>query len=355
MTHATPFQYRLAGCFGLLFLGVVGVEILVVNRPDFSSRPMLPAAVTLDLLLLVPLLFYGLLARPNRWPLNTVAAAFGVSVAVAYFVLPAAQHHYLSWTRYCVAGLEIVSVAVVIRHLRRLVRAFQLTRAVEDGYVESLTAACTQVLKRPLAALVTEVSMLYYGLLSWRATPEVRTSEQAFSSHRESGVGALLGTVALLSVAEMGAAHLLLLRWWPAAAGWALLVHVYGLLFLVAHLRAIRLRPTLLQPKQQVVVRASFLWSVRIPVALLTDAHLVTDAPAPAPDLLNMGRMLLTPPNLLLTCSEPVMATGPYGMRRTVRRVSCYLDQPTAFLAALAVGTSVPPNTPTGSGVGNNP
>jgi hypothetical protein len=47
---------------GLLLL-ILLVEYLVVQRPDFSTHPALPAAVTFDLVVGLPLLFYFLVVR----------------------------------------------------------------------------------------------------------------------------------------------------------------------------------------------------------------------------------------------------------------------------------------------------
>jgi hypothetical protein len=56
----------------------------------------------------------------------------------------------------------------------------------------------------------------------------------------------------------------------------------------------------------------------------------------PAPDLLNAARLLLTPPNLLLTFAEPQQVRGLYGLQRTVRRLAIYVDEPAALVQQLA-------------------
>mgnify|MGYP000633211140 CR=1 FL=1 len=50
---------------------------------------------------------------------------------------------------------------------------------------------------------------------------------------------------------------------------------------------------------------------------------------------------LLAAPNVLLSFAAPVVVTGPYGINRTVRCMALHLDQPQAFLAALAGGLDV--------------
>lgn len=336
MTTVTSFRYRPALYFGLLLLGVVGVETLVTRRPDFATQPLLPAAVTFDLLVGLPLAFYWVIVRSYRLPLTAVVGAFSAAVGLAYYLLPPSQQLYLGWTRYGLAGLEMVAIILLLLNVRRLTQAFRRIRPVTTGYPETLSEAFTAVFQRPLVAVAVELSLFYYALLSWRATPEVEPASQAFPCHRESGTEALLGAVALVSVAEMAVVHLLLQRWWPAAAGWALVVHLYGLLFLVAHIRAVRLRPTLLTPDYQLVVRVGFLWKAQLPLCQLETALKVTDTALPPDNCQNLARPLLTPPNLVLTFSADVVVTGPYGLRRTVRQLSCFVDQPDAFLRTVS-------------------
>lgn len=53
--------------------------------------------------------------------------------------------------------------------------------------------------------------------------------------------------------------------------------------------------------------------------------------PPAAPGLLNAARLLLTPPNLLLTLAGPQRVRGLYGRHRLVRRLAIYVDEPAAL------------------------
>ena len=199
---------------------------------------------------------------------------------------------------------------------------------------------------RPLAPLVTEISLFYYALLSWRARPETQPTDQVFTACRESAFTAYLATVGLLSVVEMGVAHVLLLRWNPTAALVGGVLHAYGLLLLLAHLRAVRLRPMHLMASGELVLRVGFLWELRLPATAIVACVPLNDAPPAAPGLVNAARLLLTPANLLLTLREPHTARGPYGLPQKVSRLAVYLDDPAGFRLALAL--------PTGLASGNN-
>ncbi|GGG46257.1 hypothetical protein [Hymenobacter glacieicola] len=353
----TPtFRYRPALLFGGLSLTLIGVEILIIRRPDFSLRPALPAAVCFDLLTMLPLLFYWQVVRPYQLPKGTVVAAFSAAVALAYALLPSAQQHYLGWTSYALAGAEVLTAGVLLLNLSRIRRAFSGRRATEPDYLEALTAAFNTVLGRSLAPVVAEIGMLYYALCSWRTTPEARATDQAFTNYQDSGTTALLATIGLLWVLEMGAAHMLLAHWWPALTMPALVLHVYGLLFLLGHIRAIRLRPTLLTGQQQVVVRVGFLWQLRVPLSAVAEVRSISQLPVVVgPQMLNSARFLLTPPNVWISFTEPMTLSGPYGSHRQAQYLALYLDQPAAFITALTSRMVLAKNAFATPVVGNNP
>ena len=351
MVTAPLVRYRPLFGFALLLLAAVGVEFFVIHRPDFTLRPALPAAVSFDVLVGLPVLFYLLVVRPYRLPVSTVAAAFTAAVALGFWLLPPAQQTYLHWAKHSLVAVETLTVTLALLNLRRLRRAYQTAAAENPDLVANLQSAFRSVFGRPLAPLVTELSLFYYALLSWRAHPETRPTDQVFTAYRDSAFTAYLATVGLLSVIEMGAAHVLLLRWSPTAALVGGILHAYGLLLLLAHLRAVRLRPVRLTETGELVVRVGFLWELRLPAADITDSQLINDVPPAAPGLVNAARLLLTPPNLLLTLREVRPARGPYGFPQQVRQLALYLDDPKGFRAAL-------PNcapAASGSASGNNP
>ncbi|NVO31463.1 hypothetical protein [Hymenobacter lapidiphilus] len=335
MTAAPFVRYRFAAGFALLLLAVVGVEFLIIQRSDFAFRPALPAAVSFDLVVLLPVLFYLLVVRPYRLPVGTVATAFAGAVALAFWLLPPAQQTYLAWTRYGLVAAEGLVLALGLLNLHRLRRAFRVAHAQTPDMVASLQTAFQSVFERPLTFVVTEISLVYYALLSWRARAEIRPTDHVFTAYRNSAFTASFATVGLLSVVEMGVAHVLLLRWSPTAALWGGLMHGYGLLLLLAHLRAVRLRPVRLTDSGELVLRVGFLWELRLPATLITACIPINDVPPAAPGLVNAARLLLTPPNLLLTLHEPHYASGPYGRPQKVSQLALYLDDPVSFRAAL--------------------
>lgn len=339
MTVALPFAPRLRPLllFAGLALAIVATERIIVTRPVFYQHAALPAAVVFDLLVVVPALFYWLVVRRYGLPISTVGAAVGACLALAYWLLPASRQQPLRALAFLPALLEGAALLAAAARARRLWRAYRAARP-RLGRGPSLGAALEQVLGVPGVLLVAEANMLRYAALGWWAPPEECPAHASFSGHRESGFVALMATAGLLTLVETAAAHLVVGHWHPVAANWLTLLSGYTVLLLVAHAHAVRLRPLLLGP-QALVVRVGFAWEVAVPRAAVA-ATAIRGAPSPAADTLNAAKVLLASPNVLLTFAAPVVVAGPYGTRRTVRRVALYLDRPQEFLGALAGGAA---------------
>lgn len=330
MTRSTTVSFRPALMFGSLLLLALLIEYTIIQQPTFQLRPELPAAVTLDLLVGIPLLFYFLVVRRYRLPVTTVVAMFSAMLAVGYYLVPAGQQQYLHWGRHLLVLPEGIAVVAMVVNIRRLSLAYNHAAQHSADFVENMHIAFTAVFHRAWAPLVSELAIFRYALLSWRAQPEVQPEQAAFSTSRESGFRALIITLAGVSIVETVVAHLLLSRWNATAALVALLLSAYTLLFLLAHLRAVPLRPVVLDDRR-LVVRTGFVWRLEVPAEAVVRVQELQDTPAPKPHLLNLAKPLLTPPNVLLTFSQPVAVVGLYGLRRTVWQVALYVDDWAAF------------------------
>ncbi|AMJ64399.1 hypothetical protein [Hymenobacter sp. PAMC 26628] len=339
MTVAFPITPRLRPLllFAGLALAIVATEHAITTRAIFYQHPALPVAVVFDLLVVVPALFYWLVVRRYGLPLSTVGAAVGACLALAFWLLPASRQQPLRALAFLPALLEGAALLAAAARARRLWRAYHAARE-QLSWGPSLGLALEQVLGLPGVVLVAEATMLRYAVLGWWAPVEARPAHAAFSGHCESGFVALMATAGFLTLIETAAAHLVVGHWHPVAANWLTFLSLYTVLLLVAHTHAVRLCPLLLGP-QALVVRVGFAWQVAVPRAAVVAAA-ISEAPAPAADTLNAAKVLLASPNVLLTFAAPVVVAGPYGTRRTVRRLALYLDQPQEFIGALAGSAS---------------
>jgi hypothetical protein len=145
--------------------------------------------------------------------------------------------------------------------------------------------------------------------------------------------------LALITVVEMAAVHLLVRQWSPTLAWVLTAISIYAVIGVLAHSRAVRLRPILLTP-DALHVRIGLLWSVRVPydrIARVTAAG--RDAPQGGPKGY-LHAVTLGTPQLLLELRDPIDAHGPYGYtKRGVRQVGIAVDQRDRFAAELVTRT----------------
>lgn len=333
MTGSLRLPVRLGPLlFGLLAALVIGVEHAIVHRAGFGRHPALPLGVAVDLLVGMPALFYFLVARPYRLPLSSLVGVGSACLALAGWLLPAPQLQALRVLHRLPMLLEAATLGLAAARGRRLVRAYRAAYAREPHVWPSARAA-VQSLGAVGQLLLAGLNLLRYAGLGWWAAPETTAPATAFSGHRESGFTALVATAAVVLTVETACVHLLARHWCPRLAPWLLFLDMYGVVLLVAHLHAVRLRPALLTPTE-LRLRIGFVWELAVPRAELVAVRLLPAAPAARPGVLNLAKLLFATPNLLLTFAAPVTVAGPYGIRRSARHVAVYLDQPRQFIAA---------------------
>jgi hypothetical protein len=327
-------RFRPAIWFGLLLLVVISVERTITTSTLFSQRPVLPYAITFDLLVGIPGLFYWLVVRRYQVPVSSLAGVVGACLALAYWLLPVAQQAPLQALHFLPAILEGITLLLLVAKGRRLVRSYRLAYQQQPHFWPCAQLAVQQTLGPAGVLLVAEVEMLRYALLGWWARPETTPQAKVFSTYRDSGFITFATMVGVALVVETAVMHLLVSLWSAQLAGWLLLLDGYTLVMLLAHGQAVRLRPVLLTA-DTLQLNVGFVWQLTVPIRELVAVAPLRDHPTPAPDLCNLTKLLFTPPNLLLTFSQPVTVKGPYGIQRTGRRLAVYLDQPQQFIEAL--------------------
>jgi hypothetical protein len=330
-----PARIRPAIWFGVLLLLIIGVERAVTTLAVFSQQPMLPYAVAFDLLVGIPGLFYLLVVRPYKLPVSVLAVAVGACLALAYWVLPDAQQAPLQALYFLPTLLKAGTLLLLVSKGWQLLKWYRLAYRQQRHFWPSIQAALQQTLGPAGGYVVAEVKMLRYAFVGWWAKPETEPESIAFTSHRDSGFTGIAVVLVGVLVVEMAVMHVLANLWSARLAAWLLFFEVYTLVWLVAHAHAVRLRPTLLTQGGTLHLNVGFIWHLAVPLSEVAAIEPLRDTPKPASDLLNLTKLLFTPPNLLLTFNQPLTISGPYGIQQTGQQVAVYLDHPQGFVEAI--------------------
>jgi len=296
---------------------------------------MIPLAVTLDLTLVVPALYWLLVIRPSGASARRVVAVFVLSFIGARFILLPGQREYLLYVRFLGAPVELALMVWVAMTVRRAARGFRGAAADAD-MPERIAATCADAFPYRIAGHVvsTEFTIGYYALWSWRRRPHVPAGADAFTFHRTSGRIALLSAVTGAAVVELFVMHLVVHAFSPRLA-WALsALSAISVVWLIGFIRSIVLRPVLVTAAG-VTVRSGVQWNLDVPFAAVerVETGRVKTPDGRAPGYLRIGGAGVA--GAVLHLREPLTAAGMYGRTKRVDTISITIDDPAGFAEAL--------------------
>jgi len=344
--NAKPTAFKIPAAAYLLVPALLLVAlVLLIQNPLFTQAPQdLSWAISIDLLLLVPLV-YWLVVRRTGIPNITVVPFTMACLFIGLAIVPPAQQGYLKlFEQYAAPVLELGLLSFVAYKVRKAARHFkqqQANGALTFDFFEALKEACGQIVPaRAVHAVATEVAMFYYGFVLWK---KPRLAPGQFSYHRQSGAVALLSTLIFLVVAETLVLHLLLHLWQPTVAWIMTILSVYSGLQVFGILRSLRHRPHEVAP-----------YALRLRYGMAHEANIDYGQVAGiepftrelGQDEARKGGPMagtkhfsvlgsLEPYNVLVTLKAPATFSGLYGLKKRYTRLLLHVDQPDNFVAAV--------------------
>jgi len=317
---------------------VFAFEVALARRVEALASPdLVAAAVVVDLVLVVPLAVAWSVARraPRRaWVAAPLAV---VGAIVAELALPAAHAGPARLAGWILVPAELAVVAGIAVVAARTVRRARLDASAGADFVAVLRDAAARVVpgERAPAILAYEVAMLAYALgLAPRQQPS--PGETAVTHHRRAAYPAIVGALIVAGVAEMVGVHVLLARWSPAAAWIVTGLSFYTGVWVLADLRAMSRRPTVVAD-DGIRFRLGLRGSMDVPWDALAGVERIGAGAAASENRARPLRMVaIGAPTHRVTLRRPLVAQGPYAFRRAATEVEVAIDDPEAFETALA-------------------
>jgi len=131
----------------------------------------------------------------------------------------------------------------------------------------------------------------------------------------------------------MIAVHLVVYRLWSPVAAWVLTgLSIYGALWMLGDLQALRLRPTIITA-QALMLRTGFRWEVDISWSNVIGVRRL-DWQERGDGEGRLNTAVLGEPTLELVLREPVRVRGVYGLAKTTARIGVAVDEPERFAAS---------------------
>jgi hypothetical protein len=220
--------------------------------------------------------------------------------------------------------LEVVTTCWLLIRIRRIVRAARAAR--EAGPIGAIEAGlvAVRIPARAAAILASELAVVWLALTGWFRRPG-----PGAMAMRSTGWMTVAWLIGFLLIGETAATHLLLAMWSPLAAWIATASSAYLMLWLVGDAQAIRLHPVAVRGAT-LHVRLGVRWRAAIPLAEIAS---VTEIRAVPEGAMNLA---LFEPTVLVTLRAPALLRGLLGKTRRADRIALTIDDPGAFIAAVA-------------------
>ncbi len=333
MTHQTAVNHRPYLAFGFVITAFLTIIWLVKSPVFHQNLSALSAAITVDLLLTIPLV-YAWLIRKTRVSKFTIAPLVMAGMFSASYMVPAGHQQWLQLFKlFGFPLMEMASLTLVVRKFMAVRRQFSQGCAAGDDFFDVLKKACYATLPRMLAAALTsEISVIYYALINWKT---YKPALNQFTYHKNSGTPALMGCLIFLILIESAAMHLLVTRW-NATAAWILSgLSLYTALQFFGYARSLNKRFITIDG-EQLELRYGIMAQTHIQVHHIDLVELSgRDVPADAKTrkLSPLGQ--LESHKVILHLNRDHVLHGLFGKRYRIRALLLHVDQPERFKTAL--------------------
>lgn len=321
--------------FVVLMLAINLIDSIAVrSMADPGRRAIVAAAASVDVVVVVSLLYHSMLVRPKLRTRASLAGIVLASLLRATYLFPQGLALRGALAAGCEAALIGWTIVQVRRGSRRRLgnkEAVGLFDGPVSDPVAAVRATLADVLSLPglVNLIATELGILYYALFCWRAQPSVVAGARAFTIHHRVGQAELFGTLPLVCLVEVLPVHLLLARW-SATLAWTVTgASLYAAVWLLGLARAFRLRPVLVG-QSGLLLRYGLLFQMWIPRETL--ARVRPAEPGDQSCAIPRNHQ----PRLCLELTQPLEAEGLFGLRRRLSIVAVTPDHEAAFTQALA-------------------
>lgn len=332
----------------ILFLGLISF-ILISNFSIYRlpfMQPLPNGAVLgsiFDLMLMIPLLTYFFVIR-KRYSLKYIGLVILAGYAAAYFIIPNYHLQKFPFIHYVVVisegSLVLLEVYILYKVISKLPSLIQEYRNVSQGnsfFQYNLRNAIENHLKNmpKFHVLLTELSIFYYALFSWRAKPSI-VHGRTFTYHKKTSSIAVYILVMHATVLESLGFHYLLHSWNEIAAYIVLFLNVYGLLYFLGEIQATRLTPFLLAD-QTLYLQVGLSKSIEVPLDKIKQLkHYDGPEKIKRKEAKNLfdarpADFVMEKPMFEIQLTEPVTVRLIYGITGKADRIILSVDEPNEF------------------------
>lgn len=307
-----------------------GMLILLLSSPNFIKLEGIPFAVTIDLLLVVPLVYF-LLIRKTTIPKTTVVPVMILGLVIGSLFMPAEKQTYLSYFKTWILPLvELSVVSFVIFKVRSSIKKFKSLKIDSPDFFTTLKQTCYEILPKKLVLpFATEIAVFYYGFVNWKTRKPL---ENEFTNHKNStAISVFVGLLLAISV-ETFAFHALLNRWSSLAAWIFTCASIYTAIQIFGFVRSLSKRPISIT-KNGLMLKYGIMNEVKIPFSDIDKVELGSQQLEKKNLEISLSILgELEAHNVVVSLKNENELTGLYGLKKKFIKIGFHIDEPKVFI-----------------------
>ena len=324
--------YSFVGISALIIL----TEYFVVHSSKFYlHQNLISLAVTIDLTIVIPVLYYFLIARKLNISSITVLIIFFLCTIVAAILIPAGDHKYLDEIKYLLIFTELATTLYTIIKLRKIIKEYKFQSKKRSDFIYNLTIAMEKVMGKfkLWSLLIGEINTFRYGLFFWLGKKEIKEGQKYYSSHKNSGYAAIWSVIFFVMLIETTGMHLLLRSWVPGLAVVITILSIYTIIFFISDLASIIKRPIVFY-NNKLLFRIGIRWNAIIDPEIVQSVESIRNFDKKKNnDTLNCA--LAGDPNIKIELKEKIIFRSFYGIRKTADKFVFNIDLEKEFIEEL--------------------
>ena len=318
------------------FIGISALiivsEYLIVHSSKFLLHPdIIYLAVTIDLTIIIPTIYYFLIPRKLNISSTTVLIVFFFCTIVAVILIPARDHKYLDEIKYLLIFTELATILYTIVKLRKIIKEYKFQSQRRSDFVYNLTIAMEKVMGnfKIWSILIGEINTFRYGLFFWLGKKEIKKGQKFFTTHKNSGYVAIWTIIFFVTLIETTGLHLLISNWSPEAALVITVLGIYGIIFFISDLASIIKRPVVFYDNK-LFFRIGTRWNAIIDPEIIQSVESIKNFDKHEnKDTLSCA--LAGDPNIKITLTKPITFKSFYGIKRSSDKFVFNIDSEKEF------------------------
>lgn len=237
------FDYKWLLIASLILLGNITVYqfSFVHTLTDEQVQGMVTGSL-IDCAIIAPAL---LLLHQRKWSLKNFVVFIAAGILFARIVIPTTfiePFRYLTWSALAVeAGLVVIELTILFVFINYLPSIIREVKAEKEQLIFALPRIVTEKVKDNLLikVLCSELLVFYYAFYSWGKKPSI-----GFTVYKNTMYVPFLLMIFHAALFEAVAFHWFFYDRMPFLAWAHTILSIYGLLFLLADYRALKLNPS---------------------------------------------------------------------------------------------------------------